>query len=125
MKLIQRIAYYGVGFIIGLIILFFFLGGKKTSCDYGFDARTLKNIRTKQIVFTAETEALQKQFQLDTAAVRTILKKGDVDFSETDRDLDSCKIYLVNGEVHEQYLQLRIQNCTKTAKVLGIREIKD
>ncbi len=39
MKLIQRIGYYLGGFSIGLVILAFFLNGKKTSCSYGPDAR--------------------------------------------------------------------------------------
>ncbi len=124
MKLVQRIAYYGVGFIIGLIILFFFLGGKKTSCDYGFDARTLKNIRTKKIEFSAESELMKNKFQLDTVAIRTILKKADVDFSETDRKLDSCKIYLIDGKLKEQEFQLRMKNCEKVATVLGIKKVE-
>lgn len=123
MKLVQRIAYYGVGFIIGLIILFFFLGGKKTSCDYGFDARTLKNIRIKKIVFSTESEPMRDRFQLDTVAIRTILKKGDVDFSETDRKLDSCKIYLIDGKVDTQEYTLRIKNCEKVATVLAIEKV--
>lgn len=124
MKLIQRIAYYGAGFIVGLIILFFFIGGKKTSCDYGFDARTLKDIRTKKMEFSAEGDRMRNKFQLDTSAIQTILKKGDVDFSETDRKLDSCKIYLIDGRVKEQKLQLRIQNCEKVATVLAIEEME-
>ena len=124
MKLIQRIAYYGVGFIVGLIILFFFLGGKKTSCDYGFDARTMKDIRSKKLQFSSEAEVLRNSLQLDTAAINSILIKGDVDFSETDRKLDSCKIYLINGNVKEKTIQLRIQNCEKVAKVLGIKEME-
>ncbi len=124
MKVIQRFAYYGAGFIVGLILLFFFLGGKKTSCDYGFDARTLKDIRTKKIEFSAESDIMRNKFQLDTAGIRTILKKADVDFSETDRKLDSCKIYLIDGKVQEKNIQLRIQNCNKTATVLAIKEVK-
>jgi hypothetical protein len=122
MKVIQRFAYYGAGFIVGLIILFFFLGGKKTSCDYGFDARTLKNIRTKKIEFSTESEMMWERYQLDTSAVQSLLKKGDVDFSETDRDLDSCKIYIVNGRVKEKNLQVRIKNCEKVATVLTVKE---
>jgi len=124
MKIIQRFAYYGAGFIVGLIILFFFLGGKKTSCDYGFDARTMKDIRSKKLQFSSEAEAFRESLQLDTASINTILRKGDVDFSETDRDLDSCKIYLIDGKVKEQMLQLRIQNCNKVATVLTIHKIK-
>ena len=54
MKLIHRIGYYLGGFTIGIVILIFFLSGKKTSCDYGPNARVLKNIRSKHKTYTAE-----------------------------------------------------------------------
>lgn len=125
MKLVKRFAFYGAGFIVGLILLFFFLGGKKASCDYGFDARTLKDIRSKKIAYTASSEQVVRSFQLDSTDIQNILTKGDVDFSETDRSLDSCKIYLVNGPAAEKNLQLKIKNCNKTATILAIKETED
>ena len=121
MKLIQRVAYYGAGFIVGIIILFFFLGGKKTSCDYGFDSRTLKNIRSKKLIYTAASEQAMQTFKLDTAAIHNILRNGDVDFSETDRSLDSCKVYLIDGVVSDKDIQLRIKNCNIKATILDIK----
>ena len=50
MTLIQRIGYYLGGFSIGLVILAFFLNGKKTSCSYGPDSRVLKNINSKKLI---------------------------------------------------------------------------
>ncbi len=47
MRLLHRIGYYLGGFSIGLIILAFFLSGKKTTCAYFPEARVLKNINTK------------------------------------------------------------------------------
>lgn len=122
MKLVQRVAYYGAGFVVGLIILFFFLGGKKASCDYGFDSRTLKNIRSKKIEYTAAAEEFMRRSQIDTASVHEILKNGDVDFSETDRSLDSCKIYLIDGVANTKEVRLRIQNCEKVATILEVAE---
>ena len=122
MKLVQRVAYYGAGFVVGLIILFFFLGGKKASCDYGFDSRTLKNIRSKKIEYTATAEEFMQRAQIDTVSVHEILKNGDVDFSETDRSLDSCKIYLVDGVAKTKEVRLRIQNCEKVATILEVAE---
>ena len=52
MKLIQRIGYYLGGFAIGLVVLAFFLSGKKTSCSYGPEARVIKNISTKKLAYS-------------------------------------------------------------------------
>jgi len=60
MKFIHRLGYYLGGFSIGLIFLAFFLSGKRASCDYGPDARVLKNIGLKQLQFDERVEDMLK-----------------------------------------------------------------
>ncbi|TXK79419.1 DUF4258 domain-containing protein [Mesonia sp. K4-1] len=125
MKLAARLAYYSVGFFIGIMILMFFLSGKKTSCDYGPDARVLKNIRIKNKTYEPSVLLFLKENQLDTSVVRNILNSGDVDFSNSNTKLDSCKIYAVEGEVNNKNLTLRIENCENQATIQQINFKKD
>jgi hypothetical protein len=118
MKFIHRLVFYSVGFIIGLFLLFFFLGGKKTGCDYGPEARTLKNIRIKERIFSEATLTALQNNQLDTSAISSVLKNGDVLFSESNTKLDSCKIYVIEGKVSEKLLKLKVENCDKKATIL-------
>lgn len=120
MKLIYRIAYYLGGFTIGLIILFFFLGGKKASCDYSPNARTLKNIRIKERHFSKNTLQELTNNQLDTSAISTLLREGDVLFSESNTQLDSCKLYVIKGEVSKKNLKIVVENCEAKATVQEI-----
>lgn len=120
MKLAHRFAWYLGGFGIGLILLFFFLNGKKTSCDYGPDARVMKNIRIKERIYSEDALTTLKNFNLDTASISTLLLIGDVNFSESNRDLDSCKQYLVEGTVNEKELAVLFANCDSTARVLHV-----
>lgn len=111
----QRLFYYLGGFAIGLILLFFFLGGKKTSCNYGPNSRVLKNIRIKERILSAEfTQNLQK-LELDTSAISTLLASGKVNFSKSNTELDSCKIYVIEGSVQEKELALLVANCDSVA----------
>ncbi|MBV1924114.1 MAG: hypothetical protein KUG68_08810 [Flavobacteriaceae bacterium] len=119
MKFIKRLGFYSGGFIIGLLLLFFFLGGKKTSCDYGPNSRTLKNIRIKERVFSESTLQYLEQQQLDTSAVSRLLENGNVLFSESNTDLDSCKVYVIEGSVSEKNLKISVENCNKKATVLN------
>jgi len=119
MKLAHRFAYYLGGFTIGIIILFFFLGGKRASCEYGPNSRTLKNIRLKKRAFTEETLQTLSQNELDTAAISSLLQHGDVLFSESNTKLDSCKLYAIEGKIGERSLKINVQNCDKTATVLN------
>lgn len=125
MKLAYRLAYFSVGFLIGLIVLFFFLSGKKTSCDYGPQARTLKNIRVKDRTFTGEVLEMLQQNQLDTSAISKLLKDGKVLFSESNIRVDSCNRYVIKGRVSEKNLKIKINNCDDLATVIEARIINN
>lgn len=121
MKLAYRLVYFSGGFIIGIAFLFFFLSGKKTSCSYGPESRTLKNIKLKKRAFSEETLNFLRENQLDTAVVSTLLEDGDVLFSESNTKLDSCKLYVIKGVISENNLKITVQNCEKTATVIDAK----
>ncbi|MEZ8003107.1 MAG: hypothetical protein QMC45_04995 [Patiriisocius sp.] len=120
MHIAKRFGFYGFGFVIGLLLLFFFLNGKKAGCDYGPDARTLKNIKIKQRVFSIQSLQALKQNNLDTSAVSSLLRFGDVNFGESNTKLDSCKVYVIEGFVENTNLMMKVQNCDKTATITSI-----
>jgi hypothetical protein len=117
MKLIQRVGYYLGGFSVGLILLAFFLSGKKASCSYGLDARVLKNISTKQQLFSSRVQNDINNNVIDTTTISYILKKGDVNFSKSNTKLDSCKIYVIEGNYNEKDIALTIENCDSIATI--------
>lgn len=117
MKLIHRFAYFSVGLFFGIVILIFFLSGKRTSCDYSPTARVLKNIRIKDRVFTADALQFFAAQNIDTSGVSAILKNGRVDFGKSKTNKDPCNIYFVSGEFQERMLELQIENCESTATI--------
>ncbi|WP_026452039.1 DUF4258 domain-containing protein [Aequorivita capsosiphonis] len=117
MKLAYRLVYFSGGFLIGIVMLFFILSGKRTSCSYGPESRTLKNIRLKERAFSENTLRVLSENQMDTSAISTLLKDGDVLFSESNTKPDSCKQYVIEGSISEKMLKIKIENCDKTATV--------
>ncbi|WP_282018649.1 hypothetical protein [Salegentibacter mishustinae] len=117
MKLIHRIGYFSVGLFFGIMLLMFFLGGKKTSCDYSPEARVLKNIRMKERKFSAEAFNYFEANKLDTALVSESLEDGDVDFGRSNTNAKPCNIYLVTNEVNSAILELQIENCDSIATI--------
>ncbi len=117
MKFIHRLAYFSVGLFFGIIILMFFLGGKRASCDYSPNARTLKNLRIKERVFTQEAMQFFQANKLDTSNVNTILHKGKVDFGKSETDREPCNIYFVSGGLDTGTLELEIENCDSIATI--------
>ena len=125
MKLAYRLAYFSGGFIIGIALLFFILSGKKTSCAYGPEARTLKKIRLKERAFSESTLQILRKHKLDTSAVSMLLEDGDVLFSESNTDLDSCRLYVIEGEILEKNLKITVENCEKLVTVLDAAVIQN
>ncbi len=120
MKLIQRIGYYLGGFSVGLVILAFFLNGKKVSCDYGPDARVLKNINTKKIVYSEDINMDLSEKKVDSITILYLLKKGDVNFSKSNPREKPCAIYTIEGKYNEKNMELTVQNCDSVATLLKI-----
>lgn len=120
MTLLQRIGYYLGGFSIGLVILAFFLNGKKVSCDYGPEARVLKNINTKKIVFSEAILTDLSTNKIDSITISYLLKKGDVNFSKSTPREKPCGIYAVEGEYKEKEMLMTVENCDSIATILNI-----
>ncbi len=125
MKLAYRLVYFSGGFIVGIALLFFILSGKKTSCAYGPESRTLKNIKFKQRAFTEKTLLALHENGMDTSAVSNLLEDGDVLFSESNTELDSCKLYVIKGVILEKTLKITVENCEKTATVIDAKINKE
>lgn len=123
MKLIQRVGYYLGGFSLGLIVLAFFLNGKKVSCDYGPNARVIKNIRIKKQKFSSQVEQQIASGTIDSTDINFLLYNGNVNFSESNTNLDSCKIYVIEGKRKETNLKMTIKNCDSLATIQQL-EIK-
>jgi hypothetical protein len=125
MNFIQRLGFFSVGLIMGIGLLMFFLGGKKASCDYSPNARTLKNIRNKERVFSENALTYFTNNNIDTSVVSTILKDGNVDFGKSDTKRKSCKVYYISEEFEnlQLELELEIENCNEKAIIKSVKKI--
>tara|TARA_R110002049_G_scaffold74325_2_gene191769 strand:+ start:12431 stop:12808 length:378 start_codon:yes stop_codon:yes gene_type:complete len=124
MKLIQRIGYYLGGFSIGLVILAFFFNGKKTSCSYGPEARVLKNINTKNIVYGNLVESLIDNKTIDSSTIKYVLKKGAINFSKSNTRQEPCGVYVVEGTVDKKEIALTVENCDSIATIINLISAK-
>ncbi|MEP3836973.1 MAG: hypothetical protein ABJM36_04970 [Algibacter sp.] len=120
MNLIQRIGYYLGGFSIGLIILAFFLNGKKTSCSYGPESRVLKNINSKNLIYSQNISDFLKSKTIDSIEIKYILKKGDINFSESSPRQEPCGVYIIDANYNDKDFSLIVENCDSTATLQNL-----
>ena len=120
MTIFKRFGFYLGGFSIGLVLLAFFLSGKKTSCDYGPNARVIKNISIKERYYSEKVQEMINSKVIDSSLIASMLKYGSVDFSKSNTKLDSCKIYFIETSIDKKDYELTIENCEKKSTILSI-----
>lgn len=120
MTLLQRVGYYLGGFSIGLVILAFFLNGKKASCSYGPESRAIKNINSKKIAYSADFESSMEQMGLDTSNINKALKRGDIDFSKSETRKEPCGIYFIEDTFDSPEISFFVENCDSIATLSNL-----
>lgn len=95
MSFIKRLVYYLGGFGLGVILLMFFLSGKKTSCDYGPNARTLKSLKSKPLQKSNTLIRELAQYNIDSANIQSVFLNGEVNFKNSIISSELPNIYMV------------------------------
>ncbi|SNR36295.1 hypothetical protein [Lutibacter flavus] len=115
----QRLPFFLGGLTIGIIVVVFFLGKKETTFDYLPNARVLKNINTKERIYSDESLAIINSMQIDTSQISKILKKGNVDILNKIKTA-SCIEYNIEGKKELKNVTLTVENCKTIAIIKKI-----
>ena len=119
MAFLKRLGYYLVGLSIGIVFLTLFLKKKSeetgTEFCYFPNCRTLKNIRSKPLVYSDAVTSMMNGGQLDSLDIARFLTDGDVDFGSSDTEAEPCKAYIIKESLDGKDARMRISNCPEEA----------
>ena len=121
MNLLQRFGYYFGGFAVGLVILAFFLNGKRVSCSYGPEARVIKNITSKTLKINTTAMPFLRKQNIDSTQLNSLLKKSSVNFSKSETHKKPCNTYQLEGNIKNKKALILIENCDKMATIKSIK----
>jgi hypothetical protein len=97
-----RLAYYMVGFIIGMFFVALVWSGKDARCNYFPNARVLNDLRTKPFHYSEKASAILAESWIDTVDIKNTLEYGDVDFDKSNTTFEKGKLYTVEGKTLKQ-----------------------
>jgi hypothetical protein len=121
MKFGSRLAYYLVGFVIGLFFVAMVWSGKDTRCNYFPNARVLNELRNKPFQYDSEASKQLAEDWVDTIDIKNTLKFGDVDFDKSNLKVDGGKLYTIYGKTSKnQEFTLEIINSQEKAVLKNI-----
>jgi hypothetical protein len=119
----QRFTLYGIGFAMGIVIVFFFLGGKRASCNWMPNDRILNIIERKQLRYGDQIEQNLKEAEADSLDIRAILKNGDIDFSKSQVKNEPCRLYWIEGQGKQSSLLISVELCDSIATVSSLKRL--
>ncbi|MBE7634044.1 DUF4258 domain-containing protein [Tenacibaculum finnmarkense] len=117
MNLLKRFGYYAIGLGFGSLVVFFIWKGKEVSFDYGMDARTLKTIRVRERLFSAQAKQVLATTNIDSATIANIFKNGDVNFGKSKSRLKPCPEYFITGKDSLKNIDLYVIRCKYTSTI--------
>jgi hypothetical protein len=117
MELLKRFGYYFVGLSLGIVAVYFFWQKKNVTFDYLPNARTLKNMRVKKRLFSADAKIIMQQNDIDSLMIAQILQTGNVDFGKSKPRQKPCREYWIDSENLEKKVALVIVNCDSTTTI--------
>tara|TARA_B100000767_G_C19720341_1_gene516955 strand:+ start:966 stop:1322 length:357 start_codon:yes stop_codon:yes gene_type:complete len=116
MTFIKRLGYFLFGLSIGIVILSFIFSGKKTSCNYGPQAR-VKNELIRKKINIADSLLTEN---VNVESIKKFIKNSSVDFSKSNTNKDSCKTYILRGYLNSKYTSIEVENCLKNIVLLDV-----
>ena len=60
------------------------------------------------------------ELKIDSAAIRRVLIKGDINFSKSKPRQEPCALYYIKGYFEERHIYLSVENCDSIATVIGL-----
>ena len=118
-----RFTLYGFGFAMGLVLVFFFLGGKNASCNWMPNDRILNIISQKKISFADEVKGTMVSSNVDSVDVMQILINGEIDFSKSVVKNKPCRNYWIQGNAAQKELVITVELCDSVALITTLKSI--
>ncbi len=117
----KRLGFYLLGFGIGIFILGRFYDKKNASFDYLPNARTLKSILARTIIYSDSAKIYMEKHHIDTTAVMSLLHHGNVNFSPENRGKAPCHTYLIEPTRKTAKISIRVKRCDSIATVIAVK----
>ncbi len=125
MRFRHRLAYYLVGFVMGLFFVALVFSGKDTRCNYFPNARVLNDLRNKPFQYSENASAILSQKWVTETDIKNSLTYGDVDFDQSNIEVGNGKRYIIEGKTQKnQAIVLEVINYPEKAVLKDIRKIK-
>ena len=123
--MLKKLKFYAIGLVPGLLIVFFILNQKGTSCSYFPNDRVIAETLTKDFTYSPifktemELNKISEQFLKDS-----IIAGGKIDFDRSKAQEKPCPKYLLLYPKNNPRVEVNYSKCKENAEFTGLKKLK-
>ncbi|WP_333853949.1 hypothetical protein [Epilithonimonas sp.] len=123
--MLKKLKFYAIGLVPGLLIVFFILNQKGTSCSYFPNDRVIAETLTKDFTYSPtfktemELNKISEQFLKDS-----IIAGGKIDFDRSKAQEKPCPKYLLLYPKNNPRIEVNYTKCKENAEFTALKKLK-
>ncbi|REC47797.1 DUF4258 domain-containing protein [Chryseobacterium pennipullorum] len=121
----KKLKFYAIGFIPGLLIVFFILNKKGASCSgYLPNSRVIAETLSKEFTYTEEVKNAMNAYKIDEKFVKdSIITNGKVDFDRSHAQKKPCPDYLIIYPEKKPAYEITFEKCEENVTVKTLKKL--
>jgi hypothetical protein len=123
--MLKKLKFYAIGLVPGLLIVFFILNQKGTSCSYFPNDRVLAETLTKDFSYSNQFKTEMELNKISEKFIKdSILVNGKIDFDRSNPQDKPCPKYLLVYPKNNPKFEINYSKCKENAEFTGFKKLK-
>lgn len=122
--MLKKLKFYFIGLVPGLLIVFFILNQKGTSCSYFPNDRVIAETLTKDFIFT---DNFKKELEVNKISEKSlkddIIANGKIDFDRSNAQKQPCPEYLLLYPKDHPKFEISYSKCKENAQFFNLKKL--
>ena len=122
----KKLKFYAIGFVPGLLLVFFILNKKGASCSgYLPNSRVIAETLSKEFKYSEEVKSAMTTYKIDEKFVKdSIITNGKVDFDRSQAQKKPCPNYILTYPEKNPSYEISFEKCEEEVMVNGLKKLK-
>jgi hypothetical protein len=122
----KKLKFYAIGFVPGLLLVFFILNKKGASCSgYLPNSRVIAETLSKEFKYSEDAKASMEAYKVDEKFIKdSIITKGKVDFDRSHAQKKPCPDYLITYPEKNPGYEITFEKCEEVVTINGLKKLK-
>lgn len=122
--MLKKLKFYLIGFLPGLIIVFFILNQKGTSCSYFPNDRVIAETLTKNFSYSESFKKEMEAHKISEKQMKDdIIPNGKIDFDKSNAQKKPCPEYVLFYPKNDSKFEIRYSKCKEKAEFTGLKNL--